>query len=780
MIELELDGKKIQTNSGLSILEVALKEGKYIPHFCYHKKLSIAANCRMCLVEVEKSAKPLPACATPVTDGMKIHTCSKLAIEAQKGVMEFLLINHPLDCPVCDQGGECQLQDIAVGYGGSSSRFTEEKRVVSNKDLGPLISTEMTRCIHCSRCVRFTDEIAGYQELGMGYRNNHVEVMPFIGKTVDSELSGNIIDLCPVGALNSKPFRNSARNWELSRRKSISPFDGLGSNLIAQVDKYHKVVRVLPFDNDELNECWISDRDRFSYEGLYHKERITKPMIKQNNEWIEAEWDVAIAYVAKSLHGIKEDHGADHIGVIASPMSTLEELYLLQKLMRSFGVYNLDHRLTQNDFSLDGKNSGAMYLGGSIEDVLSSKSVLIIGSMLREEDPIFAAKIRKAVKNNLQLNVINIYQEELLCTSHNQITVEPREFAHILGELVKLTGGSSVVELSDIVDEEISEHSHKILASIKDGAYILLGEIAKMQNNYSQLVILSQELASNIKGKFGILSNTANEVGARLVEFTPHKFHSNPHEIGMNIQQMLNKPRKAYFIMNTEVEYDCYNSKQTLSALNHADTVMVLSPYINENMKLYADVILPITPFAETSGSFINTSGVLQKFNAATRPYGGSKPIWKVLRIIANVLGVEDFQYDTIDEVRCEIDKKYNISDRLNNNIDKLHFKFHKDASDHLVRFGAQSMYGRNSITRRAESLQLTKQATLPVLMISKTLADKLEINGLHQIQVVQSAHTRNFNVVIDDKLAPKAVRLMVHDDTLGFGGRFDDIQIQK
>jgi NADH-quinone oxidoreductase subunit G len=389
MIELELDGKHVSAESGASILEVAIKEGKYIPHFCYHKKLSIAANCRMCLVEVEKSAKPLPACSTPVTEGMKIHTCSKLAVEAQKGVMEFLLINHPLDCPICDQGGECQLQDLAVGYGRSHSRFEEEKRAVTNKDLGPLVSTQMTRCIHCSRCVRFTDEIAGYQELGMSYRNNHVEVMPFIGKTVDSELSGNIIDICPVGALTSKPFRHSARTWELSRRKSISAHDSLGSNLVVQVDKYHKVVRVLPHENEELNECWISDRDRFSYEGLYHQDRVTKPMIKQNNEWLEVGWETAIDYVAKSINGIKIDHGADQIGVIASPTSTVEELYLLQKLMRKLEIYNLDSRLTQNDFALDGKQSGVSFLGSDLNDFLNSKSVLVVGSIIRSEQPLF-------------------------------------------------------------------------------------------------------------------------------------------------------------------------------------------------------------------------------------------------------------------------------------------------------------------------------------------------------------------------------------------------------
>ncbi|VEB40913.1 NADH-quinone oxidoreductase chain 3 [Chromobacterium violaceum] len=369
MLEIEIDGKKLTVPQGSTVIEAAHSVGTYIPHFCYHKKLSIAANCRMCLVEVEKAPKPLPACATPVTDGMKVHTASPLAKKAQQGVMEFLLINHPLDCPICDQGGECQLQDLAVGYGNSTSRYEEDKRVVVGKDMGPLVSAEeMSRCIHCTRCVRFTEEVGGFQEIGMANRSEFSEILPFLGKTVDSEISGNVIDLCPVGALTSKPFRYTTRAWELSRRKSVSPHDGLGSNLVVQV-KSNEVMRVLPLENEAINECWIADRDRFSYEGLNSAERLQKPMIKFDGKWHETDWETALNYVVKGLNGVSADHGKDAIGFLLNPHSTTEELHLAQKLARAFGVEAVDYRLGRSDFSADSAKQGAEWLGSSIVEL---------------------------------------------------------------------------------------------------------------------------------------------------------------------------------------------------------------------------------------------------------------------------------------------------------------------------------------------------------------------------------------------------------------------------
>ena len=435
MVNLEIDGKIVSVENGATVMEAANKLGTFIPHFCYHKKLSIAANCRMCLVQVEKAPKPLPACATPATEGMKVQTNSQYAKTAQQGVMEFLLINHPLDCPICDQGGECQLQDLAVGYGGSASRYQEAKRVVVNKNLGPLIATDMTRCIHCTRCVRFGQEVAGVMELGQAGRGEHSEILAFVGQTVDSELSGNMIDLCPVGALTSKPFRYTARSWELSRRKSVSPHDGLGSNLVVQV-KQDRVMRVLPLENEVINECWISDKDRFSYEGLNSEDRLTRPMLKQGGQWLEVEWSQALQFVAHGLKDIKSNHGAESIAALASPHQTLEELYLLNKLMRGMGSNNIDTRLRQADTRADGSAIGARWLGMKIADIGALQSVLIIGSTLRKDHPLIANRLRQATKNGLQLNIVHVADDELLMKVANIAVVAPSALPATLAAIV--------------------------------------------------------------------------------------------------------------------------------------------------------------------------------------------------------------------------------------------------------------------------------------------------------------------------------------------------------
>ncbi|MDP1680409.1 MAG: NADH-quinone oxidoreductase subunit NuoG, partial [Burkholderiales bacterium] len=446
MLHIEIDGQQVEVPEGSTVMDAADKLGIYIPRFCYHRKLSVAANCRMCLVDVEKAPKPLPACATPVTDGMKVASNSDKAKRAQQGVMEFLLINHPLDCPICDQGGECQLQDLAVGYGGSSSRYTEVKRVVVNKNLGPLIATDMTRCIHCTRCVRFGQEIGGVMELGQAARGEHSEIMPFISQTVDSELSGNMIDLCPVGALTSKPFRYTARTWELTRRSSISPHDGLGANLSMHI-KQDRVMRVLPRDNEAVNECWLADRDRFSYEALNSAERLTVPMVKQGGQWRETDWQTALEYVAHGLNEIKTQHGAEAIGALATPNSTLEELYLLQKLTRALGSGNVDHRLRQSDFSADAELSGAPWLGQPVEALAEAGAMLIVGSTLRKEQPLLAHRLRQAVKRGGQLNLINPVDDDLLCTVANKSIVAPGAMVNALAQVVKAAAQQKGVEL---------------------------------------------------------------------------------------------------------------------------------------------------------------------------------------------------------------------------------------------------------------------------------------------------------------------------------------------
>ncbi|HRG61421.1 MAG TPA: NADH-quinone oxidoreductase subunit NuoG [Burkholderiales bacterium] len=781
MIEFELDGKTVSAKPGSTILEVALQEGKYIPHFCYHKKLSIAANCRMCLVEVEKARGPAPACATPITEGMKVHTCSKMAVEAQQGVMEFLLINHPLDCPICDQGGECQLQDLAVGYGRSTSRFEEDKRAVVDKDLGPLVKTTMTRCIHCSRCVRFTDEIAGFQELGMSYRNNHVEVMPFIGKTVDSELSGNIIDICPVGALTSKPFRDTARSWELSRRKSISPHDALGSNIQVHVDKYHKVVRVLPLENDAINECWLSDRDRFSYEGLYHEERVTEPMIKQDGKWIKVDWETALNYAAKSINGVKMDHGSDAIGVLASAISTTEELHLLQKMMRGIGVNNLDYRLGQQDFSLDGKQEGVNYLGSSIADFAANKSILVIGSMLREEQPLLAQRLRQAAKHDNEIHLVSLKQEDVKIKLSSQITVDPRKFALVLGKILKaackLSGKTSSIDLGQI---EPCEQTQAIAESLlKNNGHIVLGRIARSLADYGQLLILSNEIAAVVGGKSGILPDLANELGAQLVGFTPYRAAFNGYFTkGLNARQMLENQRKAYVLLNTELERDAYNTQLALAALNKAETVVVMSAYINEDMLQYADVILPITPFTETAGSYVNMEGTWQMFNGVTRPLGDSKPAWKVIRVLGNKFNLDGFEQDSIEDVRSELNGLKDTSSYLNNNAKFDSFAVSLPTITGLIRFGITGIYSGDSIVRRATSLQQTAWAKLPMLAISNQLASKLNLVDGNEVVVKQSHAQNKYNVAVSETVASDVVLLAKDHSSINFAGSYDAIEL--
>src|SRR5687768_14795858 len=450
MLEIEIDGTQMEVADGATVMDAVNQAGIYVPHFCYHKKLSIAANCRMCLVQVEKAPKPLPACATPVTNGMKVHTHTAQAVDAQKGVMEFLLINHPLDCPICDQGGECQLQDLAVGYGGSGSRYEEDKRVVVNKNLGPLISTDMTRCIHCTRCVRFGQEIAGVMELGMIGRGEHAEIITFVGKTVDSELSGNVIDLCPVGALTSKPFRYTARTWELSRHRSVSPHDGLGSNLIVQV-KQNRVMRVLPRENEAINECWLSDRDRFSYEGLNSEQRLAQPMLKRDGVWQRVEWQIALDFVAARLKEIGAKHGAQSIGALASPHQTLEELHLLQKLVRAIGSGNVDFRLRQSDFSADGKRAGAPWLGMKIAELNGLDRALVIGSTLRAEHPLIAHRLRQATKKGLQLSLVHCVDDELLMPVAGKAIVAPAAMAQTLAQIVKAAAAAKNVPVPEAV-----------------------------------------------------------------------------------------------------------------------------------------------------------------------------------------------------------------------------------------------------------------------------------------------------------------------------------------
>ncbi|WP_439536511.1 NADH-quinone oxidoreductase subunit NuoG [Methyloversatilis sp.] len=753
MLEIEIDGQKLEVPDGSTVMDAANRLGVHIPHFCYHKKLSIAANCRMCLVQVERAPKPLPACATPVTNGMKVQTHSDQAITAQKGVMEFLLINHPLDCPICDQGGECQLQDLAVGYGASASRYQEEKRVVFNKNLGPLISTDMTRCIHCTRCVRFGQEIAGVMELGMANRGEHSEIMAFVGHTVDSELSGNMIDLCPVGALTSKPFRYSARTWELSRRKTVSPHDSLGTNLVVQV-KHDQVMRVLPLENEEVNECWISDRDRFSYEALNGDQRLTKPMIKQDGQWLEVDWQTALEYVANGLRRVARDHGAGKIGVLAAPYSTTEELYLAGQLARGLGG-NIDHRLRQSDFSLDGKLSGAPWLGMKIADVSKLDAALVVGSFLRKDHPLIAQRLRQAARHGTHVSALGVDGSDWLMTLYERITVAPSAMAAELAALVRAAAQiRSVAVPAGVEAGPVTDGGLRIAQSLIDegegGRAIFLGSVVQQASNAAELHALAQALADITGAQFGYLVEAANSVGAQVVGA----------QSGLNAHDMLAAGLHAIVLLNTEPEVDSANPPAALAALRAADTVIVMSPF--KTGLDYADCLLPISPFTETSGTYVSCEGRIQSFHAVVRPRGDSRPAWKVLRVLGSLLELPGFDFDTSEAVR---DKALSgasgwLPDAALGNVATGVSLASTASPDGLQRVADFPIYRNDATVRRAPALAAARDSAAPVARMHSATAAQFGLVAGKRVRLRGAASSCELDLALDDTVPADCVRV--------------------
>jgi len=697
MVEIELDGKKVEVLEGSMVMHAAEKAGTYIPHFCYHKKLSIAANCRMCLVDIEKAPKPMPACATPVTNGMVVHTKSEKAIKAQQSVMEFLLINHPLDCPICDQGGECQLQDLAVGYGGSNSRYEEEKRVVAIKDVGPLISMqEMSRCIHCTRCVRFGQEVAGVMELGMSHRGEHAEIEAFVGQTVDSELSGNMIDICPVGALTSKPFRYSARTWELSRRKSVSPHDSTGANLVVQVKNNH-VMRVVPLENDAVNECWIADRDRFSYEALSSPDRLHMPMIKQGGKWSSVDWQTALEYVANGLKQIKSNHGAQSLGALVSPHSTLEELHLAAKLVRGLGSESIDHRLRNQDFT---STDGVRHLGMPIAGLSTLQRVLFVGTNLRKEHPLFALRVRQAARSGCAVHVLRSDAANWAIPIAQDVQASSQDWLPQLQSIAAAV--AQLAETSCPYSATVNDQALAIAKSLLGGERkaVLLGNGAAHDAQASALQAVAAWIANATGASFGFLTEAANTVGAQFV-------HAEPGHGGLHAGQMLGGALKAVLLLNNEPEFDSAAGAAALGQLAQAQMVVSLSPF-KANMQC-ADVLLPIAPFSETSGTFVNAEGRVQSFHAVVKPQGEARPAWKVLRVLGNMMKLEGFSQessqDVLHEIFVGVAPEQLSAERLNN------------ASSQPTQAGpgtapcSASIYQLDGLVRRASSLQMTADA---------------------------------------------------------------------
>lgn len=661
MVNIEINGIPIKAEDGAMVIEAADAAGVTIPRFCYHKKLSISANCRMCLVEVEKVGKPLPACATPVTDGMKIFTRSPKAISAQKGVMEFLLINHPLDCPICDQGGECELQEVAVGFGSGVSTYTEGKRVVPDKDLGPLISTDMTRCIHCTRCVRFGQEVAGIMELGATGRGEHMRIGTYVEKTVDSELSGNVIDLCPVGALTSKPFRFTARPWELTKFDSVSPHDCVGSNLHLDVLN-NKVMRALPRENEAVNETWIADRDRYSYLGLDHEERLTSPMIKQDGQWHEVDWDTALTHAATKLRDIAQKDGGGQIGAVGSYTSTTEEHYLLQRVMRGIGSDNVDHRLRQQDFR--GQESAALYpnLGQSIVDLENLDAALLIGSNIQKEQPLIGNRLRKAGLKGGKLMFVNPKDYAFRMPVAEQLVTEPASMATALAGIAKalldITGEKAPEGLTDLASS-VSDVQQAIAKQLHEAgnASVLIGNQVAHHPAQTELQSLAALIARLSGARFGSLAEGGNSAGAWLAGAVPHRSAAGEvvASTGMDWKAQLDAKLKAYIVMGVEPERDSLSGADTLSSLQAADTVIAMTAYVTDNMRDYADVLLPIALFPETSGTYVNIEGRWQSFSGCVKPMGDARPAWKILRVMGNLLNIDGFDYMSSEEVRDEL-----------------------------------------------------------------------------------------------------------------------------
>ncbi len=764
MVKIEIDGRKIEAADGLMIIEAADDVGIPIPRFCYHKKLSVAANCRMCLVEVEKAAKPLPACATPITDGMKVYTRSKKAVAAQKGVMEFLLINHPLDCPICDQGGECDLQDLAMGYGSSHSQYGEQKRVVKDKNIGPLVATDMTRCIHCTRCVRFGQEIAGVRELGATGRGEHMQIGTYVAKAMTSELSGNIIDLCPVGALTSKPFRFHARGWEMDKISSIAPHDCVGSNIYIESLR-SQVRRVTPQENESINETWISDRDRFSYEGINSQDRISVPMIKHGDDWVACDWQTALEFAVSGLKSVVDSKGAAQLGALTSASATTEEMYLLQKLVRGLGSANVDFRVQQQDFSDQTQMPLYPSLGLSISDIDTVKAALLIGSNVRMEQPIIGLRIRKAAMNGAKVMFVNPIDYDFTFKVHAKSIVAPTAMEDVLAAVAKAlqeAGATAPPGLDGLLASvEVTDAARQMAVALKASVKpaVLFGSYAETLPNAATLRALGQAIAIMSDATFGSLTTGANSAGGYLAGALPHRAAAGKGaSFGLNAQTMFKQGLAGYLLLGIEPESDVANPTAALTALNGADFVVTLSAYKNDAMLAYSDVILPVTPFTETSGTYVNVEGRWQSFQGAVKPLGESRPAWKVLRVLGNLFDVRGFEYLSSEEVRDEL--KALTSNIQSEPAEWLCPSSLTDKSSALVRIADLATYATDATVRRAPALQATVHGNAATARISAGVASALGIGDAASVEISQGDERCVLPLTIDNRVADGVVWL--------------------
>jgi NADH-quinone oxidoreductase subunit G len=777
-IQITVDGQPMSAKRGQMLIEVTDAAGVDVPRFCYHKKLSVAANCRMCLVEVEKAPKPLPACATPVMPDMVVHTKSKLARDAQKGTMEFLLINHPLDCPICDQGGECELQDVAMGYGGSASQYTEGKRVVMDKYIGPLIATEMTRCIHCTRCVRFGEEIAGIRELGATGRGENVRIGTYIEKSVVSEVSGNVIDICPVGALTARPSRYTARSWELRQTPSISPHDSVGANTFVHLDG-DRVNRVIPRDNEAINEVWISDRDRFSYQGLRSEDRILSPMVRDDNgELVTCDWATALEAAAAAL----KEAGSD-LGVLASASLPVEELYLTQKLARALGSANIDHRLGQSDFAADDGAPVMPWLGMQLTDLETMNAALLVGSNIRKDQPIAALRLRKSANAGASINFINPKHFPLhFDAADNIATRYDNMVAELLG--VCLAAGADVSGLRDAPPIKPQDYHQRIASALKDGerTAVMLGNIAVQHPAYSQLLALANALAKATDATLSFLPERANTAGAWLAGVLPHRQAGGKSAAttGMNAHAMLEQGMKHYLLVGAEVEFDAANPAHATQCLAKADSVVVMSSFLSDSIRQSADVVLPLATFAEAFGTYVNASGVWQASSGAVPAPGDARPAWKVFRVLANELELEGFEYNTPEAVARELVNEC-ASVELNNLTSLPSLKYAGHSGAPLVRAGETPIYATDPLVRRSQPLQKTADGKQAFAFMSDAELEKQSLSDGDRVLVRQNGSAVNLPAKSDNNVPEGCVWVPTGlPETAELGELFGPIDVSK
>ena len=799
MVTITVDGQEVQAPKGAMLIEVTDAQNIKVPRFCYHKKLAISANCRMCLVEVEKAPKPLPACATPVMDGMVVHTHSQYAKDAQKSVMEFLLINHPLDCPICDQGGECELQDVAVAYGQSVSEYTESKRVVFDKNIGPLITTELTRCIHCTRCVRFGRDIAGIRELGMTGRGEDSLITTFVDECFNSEMSGNAIDVCPVGALTAKPSRFKGRAWEMIQHKTIAPHDCIGSNIFVHTLR-GEVVRVVPCENEAINEVWLSDRDRFSYEGVDTDDRLTTPMVKRDGVWQAANWDEALQLVADKFKAVADlkvkqaeaevvlngkaaeteestETDAEEVeaveavntemAALVSVNSTLEEQYLTQKLLRGLGSGNIDFRLRQSDFSDQNVAPVMPWLGQNIAQLEKLDAALLIGSNVRKEQPIANLRLRKAaVNNNAQISFVNAREYDFNFPLANNISVAQQhmvaELAAIAAAVYQLSANVLPKNIATAVSKVAANESHKAIASQlmnAENATVILGNMAQMHPQFSALRVLAEAIAIETSSTFGYLTDGCNAAGAWLAGAVPHRGAGGSTKdviTGKNLADLMssaaNEKLAACLLMNIEPDTDAANANELLATLKQADFVVSVSAYNSVSVKSIADVMLPAASFMETSGTYVNAEGFWQSFNAVVKAKGDARPAWKILRVLGNLTGLDDFDYISSDDVKKEV-RSMCESIELSNAIARASTVKINSAAKGIHRSSDVSMYATDAVVRRAASLQKTVDAQTMCVRLNSAEADRLGVAAADTVTVKQGDNSAALVLVIDDTI---------------------------